>query len=298
MEPTPTPTPPSPDAASPRAAIGRTDCATDTITPGPVIRMQATINDAVEDPAPGDPLPPLWHWLYTLPAATMTDVGPDGHARLGGFLPAVPQERRMWAGGRLTFHDVPLGIGGTITRESEILDVQEKTGAAGAMVFVTVRHAISTARGLAVEEDHDIVYVARPPAFVPPKPRAAPPDPLWREPLPVDPVRLFRFSALTFNGHRIHYDRTYATEVEGFPGLVVHGPLQAMAMMESARRQVPSGRPHTFAYRGVRPLFDTETAAVQGYARADGGLDLMTVNGDGFVCMTATVHWHSADDSR
>jgi 3-methylfumaryl-CoA hydratase len=276
---------------SPRAAIGRTETATDVLTPVPLKLMQATLNDAAVEPAPGDPMPPLWHWIFFLPSATMSNVGADGHPKRGGFLPAVPLERRMWAGGRLTFHDIDPQVGETITRESEILDVQEKSGKAGDMVFVTVRHAISTPRGLAVEEEQDIVYIAMPTAFRPPPPQEAPADPLWAEPFAVDPVRLFRFSALTFNGHRIHYDRPYAMDVEKYPGLVVHGPLQAMALMESARRHAPSGRPRTYSFRGVRPLFDFDTVSMHGYARDDGGHDLMTVNGDGLACMKASISW-------
>ncbi|MBB4287194.1 FAS1-like dehydratase domain-containing protein [Roseospira goensis] len=286
-----TPPPGSPDTEAPRAAIGRTQTTTDQVTAVPVKLLQATLNDAAVTPAAGDPLPPLWHWLYFLPDATMSNVGPDGHPKRGGFLPAIALERRMWAGGRLTFHDDPPRLGDTITRDSEILDVQEKSGKAGDMVFVTVRHLISTPRGLAVEEEQDIVYIAMPTAFRPPPPVEAPADPAWRDPMTVDPVLLFRYSALTFNGHRIHYDRPYAMDVEKYPGLVVHGPLQAMALMEAARRHMPSGRPASYSFRGVRPLFDFDTVAIHAYARADGGHDVMTVNGDGHVCMKATVRW-------
>ncbi|SDE11933.1 FAS1-like dehydratase domain-containing protein [Rhodospira trueperi] len=283
--------PPNAPEDSPRTAIGRYQTAIDLATPVPVKLMQATLNDAAVEPTPGDALPPLWHWLYFLPDAPMSNVGPDGHPKRGGFLPAIPLERRMWAGGRLTFQGDPLRVGDTITRDSEILDVQEKSGKAGDMVFVTVRHRVSTPRGLAVEEEQDIVYIAMPTVFKPPPPQEAPADPAWRDPVAVDPVLLFRYSALTFNGHRIHYDRPYAMETEKYPGLVVHGPLQAMMLMESARRREPTRRVASYAFRGVRPLFDFDPVAVHGYARDDGGHDLMTVNGDGLVCMKATVHW-------
>ncbi|WP_299440075.1 MaoC family dehydratase N-terminal domain-containing protein [uncultured Rhodospira sp.] len=283
-----------PQDESPRAAIGRFQTATDQATPVPAKLLQATLNDAAVDPAHGDPLPPLWHWLYFLPDATMSNVGSDGHPKRGGFLPAVPLERRMWAGGRLTFHDDGLRVGDILTKDSEILDVQEKSGKAGDMVFVTVRHRVSSPRGLSVEEEQDIVYIAMPTTFKPPPPQEAPADPAWRDDLTIDPVRLFRYSALTFNGHRIHYDRRYAMDVEKYPGLVVHGPLQAMLLMESARRHVPSGRVASYSFRGVRPLFDFDTVALHGYGRDDGGHDLMTVNGDGLIGMKATVHWAEA----
>ncbi|MQX35887.1 FAS1-like dehydratase domain-containing protein [Roseospira navarrensis] len=283
--------PPSDDA--PTAAIGRTETTEDRVTAVPVKALQATLNDARVRPAEGDPMPPLWHWLFFLPDAPMSEVGADGHPKRGGFLPAVALERRMWAGGRLTFTEDTPRIGEVIRRESEILDVQEKSGNAGDMVFVTVRHRIHTPRGLAVEEEQDIVYIAMPTAFRPPAPKPAPPDPTWVDPLPVDPVLLFRYSALTFNGHRIHYDRPYAMETEKYPGLVVHGPLQAMALMESARRHVPDRHPATFSFRGMRPLFDFDTVARHGYTREDGGHDLMTVNGEGAIGMTARVSWHA-----
>ncbi len=271
--------------------IGRTQTLTDRVTAAPVKALQATLNDTATTPADGDPLPPLWHWLFFLPDAPMSEVGPDGHPKRGGFLPPVALERRMWAGGRLRFVGAAPRVGEVITRTTEIRDIQRKDGKAGPMVFVTLRHEIATPHGLAVEEEQDIVYIAMPERFVPPPPQPAPETSVWSEPLEVDPVLLFRYSALTFNGHRIHYDRPYAMDVEKYPGLVVHGPLQAMALMESARRNCPSGEVSAYSFRGVRPLFDFDTVSMQGVARADGGHDLATVNGEGHVCMKATVRW-------
>ena len=281
--------PPSDDP--PTAAIGRAETSEDRVTAIPVKALHATLNDRPVAAAEGDPLPPLWHWLFFLPDAPMSEVGADGHPKRGGFLPAVALERRMWAGGRLTFTGEVPRVGDLIRRDSEILDVREKSGTAGDMVFITVRHRIHTPRGLSVEEEQDIVYTAMPEPFRPPPPRPAPPDPDWVEPLAVDPVLLFRFSALTFNGHRIHYDRPYAMETEKYPGLVVHGPLQAMALMEAARRRAPGREPAHFSFRGQRPLFDFDTVARHGYADGDGALDLMTVNGDGAIGMSARVIW-------
>ena len=273
--------------------VGRSQERTDRVYPTPVRALAATL-DAAADPRPGDPLPELWHWLYFLPTVPTAELGPDGHAKRGGFLPPVTLDRRMWAGGRLVFHE-PLRIGDSVRQRSEILKVAEKVGKAGRMVFVTVRHEVGSERGgLAVEEEQDLVYVAMPEVFTPPAPVPAPPDPAWSEPAPVDPVLLFRFSALTFNGHRIHYDLAYATQVEKYPGLVVHGPLQAMLLIEAAKRRHPGRTPQRFAYRGLRPLFHFETVRIVGRPNPDGGHDLFTVTGDGAVAMQASLRWSDA----
>ncbi len=159
------------------------------------------------------------------------------------------------------------------------------------MVFVTVRHETGSERGLAIEEEQDIVYVAMPKAWVAPEPVPPPTDAPWRETVTVDTVLLFRFSALTFNGHRIHYDLPYATEVEKYPGLVVHGPLQAMLLMDLAKRRQPGRRPRQFSFRGVRPLFHYERPELLGRPGAEGGHDLFVSNGVGATTMQAGVHW-------
>ena len=189
------------------AWIGRSEVAEDVVTSGQVRQMAATLGSeglgaeglAADD---GDPLPPLWHWMGWLPQTPMAGLGPDGHPARGGFLPPVPLERRMWAGGRLTFH-APLQIGQPMQRRSTILKVSEKTGATGQMIFVTVGHQINGPAGLAVTEEQDIVYVAMPDRFTPPPPVPAPEGIAWADPVAMDTVRLFRFSALTFNAHRI-----------------------------------------------------------------------------------------------
>lgn len=275
------------------AWVGRTETQTDTLTARQARLMAATLDypaDAAEQVLAGGTVPPLWHWMGFLPDAPMSGLGPDGHPRRGGFLPPVPLERRMWAGGRLRFHSPDAPLDAPLSRHSEILSVTEKQGGAGRLVFVTVRHRLSGPGGLALEEEHDIVYVAIPEVFTPPPPRPAPEAPTWAEDVPIDPVRLFRYSALTFNGHRIHYDMDYTREVEKYPGLVVHGPLQATLLMEAARRQTPARRPARFGFRGVRPLFHFETLRVQGHASPDGA-DLYAVNGDGLVTMQARIDW-------
>ena len=271
--------------------VGRTEEVADTIHPMPVRGFSATLNRP--GPAvPGDLLPELWHWLYFLPTVPQSEIGPDGHPRRGGFLPPVEIDRRMWAGGRLSFH-APLRVGDRVRQRSEILKVAEKEGRAGRMVFVTVRHETSSERGLAVEEEQDIVYVAMPTAWMPPPPVPPPAEVLWREPVVVDTVLLFRFSALTFNGHRIHYDLPYATEVEKYPGLVVHGPLQAMLLMELARRNRPERAPARFEFRGVRPLFHFERPELLGRP-TEGGDELFVGNGAGATTMQASIRWRDA----
>jgi 3-methylfumaryl-CoA hydratase len=168
--------------------------------------------------------------------ARHSEIGPDGHPKRGGFLPPVPLPRRMWAGSRLTFVQ-PVRVGDALTRESRILDVSGKEGRTGHLVFVTVRHDYSLASGLAITEEHDIVYRDNPqPGQPAPKPTPAPTDSQFSREIVPDPVLLFRYSALTFNGHRIHYDRSYVTEVEGYPGLIVHGPLIATLLLDLLRR--------------------------------------------------------------
>ena len=199
----------------------------------------------------------------------------------------------MWAGGRLTFH-APLRIGQPMRRRSEILKVSEKTGSAGRMVFVTVGHQIHGPDGLAVAEEQDIVYVAMPTTFAPPPPIAAPAGGAWVETPEIESVRLFRFSALTFNAHRIHFDLTYAVEVEKYPGLIVHGPLQAMLLMEAARRHGAGADPASFRFRGVRPLFHFNKLRLIGQDKINDTQALCTATEEGVICMQAELSWKGA----
>ena len=273
--------------------IGRTEVASDRVSQTPARALAATFDRTdLSALGPGDELQPIWIWLYFLPLAPSLGIGPDGHPHRGGFLPPVDLARRMWAGSRCRFH-APIRIGDPVERTSTIAKVAEKTGAAGAMVFVTVHHAVTREGLLLMEEEQDLVFLAIPERFSPPAPTALPPCD-WSEPAAVDPVRLFRFSAMTFNAHRIHYDRTYATEVERYPGLVVHGPLQAALLFDAACRHAPEQTPAAFTFRGLRPLFDFDAVSVNGRRRGDEGLDLFTANGDGAVGMQATLDWRPA----
>jgi 3-methylfumaryl-CoA hydratase len=219
---------------------------------------------------PGASLPPLWHWAYFWTAAPQSELGPDGHPQRGGFLPPVPLPRRMWAGGRLTFTR-PLTVDAEATRTSRVMSVATKNGTTGPLVFVTVRHELAQDGNLCVTEEHDIVYRDLPaPGAAAPAPKMAPPDAAWSRTITPDPVLLFRYSALTFNGHRIHYDRSYVTEVEGYPGLIVHGPLIATLLADLLQRNMPDARMASFSFRAVGSLFDIEPFTVCGTPDPDG----------------------------
>jgi 3-methylfumaryl-CoA hydratase len=243
-----------------REWIGRTETAHDEATPTPAALLSATLDGEDPEPRLGDPLPPLWHWLYFLPRHRQSELAPDGHAQRGGFLPPVSLPRRMWAGGRFQFHR-PLCIGERITRVSRIADVTHKQGHTGDLIFILVRHEISDAAGLAVVEEQDIVYRGHSGSALPPP---APPSALWSRTLRPDDVLLFRYSSLTFNAHRIHYDRRYAVETEGYPGLVVHGPLIATLLLDLLRRNLPQSNVSRFSFRAVSPLFDTAPFTICG----------------------------------
>ncbi len=234
--------------------IGKTEVRSDIVTAGQVVALSATLDREDPPPQPGDPLPPLWHWLFFLDRHRASELGPDGHARRGGLLPPVPLPRRMWAGSRFEFHH-PLRVGDQMTRETRVIDIKEKSGRSGPLVFVLVRHEISNAAGLAIAEEHDIVYREHGSGG---QAQPAPKDAAWERTIQADDVLLFRYSALTFNAHRIHYDRRYATEVEGYPGLVVHGPLIATLLMDLLRRHDASANVTRFSFRAVSPLFHNE----------------------------------------
>ena len=227
--------------------------------------MRATVAESLPPLGEGDPLPLLWHWLYFWEVAPLSALGYDGHPAKGAFLPPVPLPRRMWAGSRLIFH-APLPIGARATKRSRIEKIEEKEGRSGKLAFVTVSHRIEVDGTTCIEEEHDIVYRAPPaPGEVPRAGQPAPVDAERRRVVEPSPVQLFRYSALTFNGHRIHYDRRFCIESEGYPGLVVHGPLLATLMVALAAE---GGRKIArFAFRALAPVFDTAPFSVN--ARGD-----------------------------
>ena len=251
---------------------GRTERRTDLLSAAPLAALAATLDRDEPMPAPGAPLPPLWHWLYFTPVARQSEIGADGHPKRGGFLPPVPLPRRMWAGGRLEFLQ-PLLVGDALTRDSRIVKVDSKSGRSGELVFVTLRHEYSTSRGVALTEEHDIVYRSAPAPGAPaPTPQAAPDDAGFSRGITPDPVLLFRYSALTFNGHRIHYDRPYVTQVEGYPGLIVHGPLIATLLVDLLRREMPQALLRKFTFTAIRPIFDIHSFSVCGRIEGAGSV--------------------------
>jgi len=267
--------------------IGLSESREDQLTATPVAALSATLDREDPAPVPGTALPPLWHWLYFTPLTRHSEIGEDGHAKRGGFLPPVPLPRRMWAGGRLDFLQ-PFRVGEAVTRTSTIQDVTVKHGRTGALVFVCVRHEFSNAQGLALREEHDIVYRDAPQPGAPvPEPTPAPRDEQFSREIVPDPVLLFRYSALTFNGHRIHYDRSYVTGVEGYPGLIVHGPLIATLLLDLLRRELPDAQVKRFSFKAVRPTFDIHPFTVCG-KREGRTVTLWGRDHEGWLSMQAT----------
>ncbi len=272
-----------------RQWIGRSQEVSDIVTAQLVKGLRATLFLPIGEPKKGDAAPFTVHWCLAPPVAPASELGPDGHPSRGGFLPPVPLPRRMWAGGELEFLDV-LRVGDEVTRSSRIKDVSLKTGSTGQLCFVAVDHEIKTPRGIAIRERHDVVYrdLTTSQAATA-KPAAAAPAAQHRESHFADPVLLFRYSALTFNGHRIHYDRDYVTKFEGYPGLIFHGPMQAALLVEFAAKL--RGRvPKKFVYRGVQPLFEGSEFSVNASETAD-GLELWTANTQSAPTMRGTAAW-------
>jgi 3-methylfumaryl-CoA hydratase len=272
------------------AWAGRSEELVDVLEPARCNALRAALGEAAGDTAPlvaGTELPLLHHWLYFWNVQSPAGLGVDGHPAKGGFLPPVSLPRRMWAGGRLWF-SAPLVLGDTVTRTSTILKVEAKSGRSGNLVFVTVEHKLVGGQGLAITEEQDIVYrePAAPGSIAGPASPGEVPAAAWRRELVPDPVLLFRYSALTMNGHRIHYDRPYAMNEEAYPALVVHGPLQATLLADLAARNVP-GRIAAFEFRGMSPAFDGAALYICGEA-GENGASLWTQQG-ATKTMTATV---------
>lgn len=239
---------------TPEATVGTVERRSDVIAADRV-RALASALDLEEIPGGGDVLPPAWHWLFFNPFARRRELGRDGHPKRPASLPGEEMSRRMWAGGRLAYHR-PVPVGAPAERESEIIDVASKQGRSGALVFVTIRHRVFCGGTLCIEEEQDIVYrEPSPPGQTSAEPRAAPAEAKWSEPFAPDPVLLFRYSALTANGHRIHYDQNYARTEEDYPDLVVHGPLIATLLHGLATRCRADATLRRFEFRAVAPLF-------------------------------------------
>lgn len=271
--------------------IGKSQRSVDMIDVGQAQRMQSTLD---RDPilSDGDALPPLWHWIYFLEPSRMSILGRDGHPKLGNFIPPVDLPRRMWAGGRFEFQ-APVRLGENITKTSTIKDVSLKHGRTGALCFVTVRHELHDLDGdFRLAEEHDIVYREDPkPGATPPPPPNPPKDAQWSRTIRPSPVMLFRYSALTFNGHRIHYDRDYSRDIEGYKGLVFHGPLTATLLADLAIGQRTETALTGFSFRATAPLLDTVPFTIYGKSGENGNketLKLWAETPEGGLAMEAS----------
>jgi 3-methylfumaryl-CoA hydratase len=278
------------DQAELQQYVGRKQTEEDLATAYPVRALAATLGRDEPPPEAGSPVPPGWHGLYFLATAPRDALGRDGLPDETGIMPPLPFPRRMFAGQRMTFHQ-PIRVGDRITKESELTDLTLKDGSTGKLVFATLTIRISGSDGLCLEEEYDRVFredVAE--GAKNPAPRREPPpdDCPWKVVVEPDPVMLFRYSALTFNPHRIHYDRPYAMEVEGYPGLVVHGPLSLTLLADFARDNNPGKRMTGFHMRARAPLFDTAPFELVGRPSDDGSTcELWAVTPEGTVAMSA-----------
>jgi 3-methylfumaryl-CoA hydratase len=279
-----------------RQWIGREQTQHDILTPRALASYEAILDPARNFPQRSSAVPVTIHWCLAPPLVPMSGIGADGHPARGGFLPPVPLPRRMWASSEIEFA-ASFQTGDTVACASRIADVELKEGKTGPLCFVTVEHEISTPRGVAVRERQHIVYREMPagPAKAPTAPPRTDTSPCAEHSirLMADPVLLFRFSAVTFNPHRIHYDRPYATKVEHYDGLVVQGPLQAGLLAEFAADIACGNPPARFSFRGLSPLFDGAEFSLN--ARRTGqGLDLWVENAAGVATMTAQASWQEA----
>ncbi|NNC40437.1 MAG: acyl-CoA dehydrogenase [Acidimicrobiia bacterium] len=272
--------------------IGRTEIVEDLVTAWPIDALRATF-DLPDPPARvGDAVPPMWHWLFFLSTTDQSQLGPDGHAQRGGFLPPVDLPRRMFAGGRTEFL-TPLRIGQVARRTGTVVGIEEKEGRSGPLVFVTARFEVSTDDGPAIVEEQDLVYREAASGRQHPAPGNDPiPGATWEQTIAPDSTMLFRFSALTFNGHRIHYDHPYVTDVEGYPGLIVHGPMTALWLLGLG--QSNDQRPVTmFSFRGRSPLFCNGPISLRGGPTDDSSASMSAWSSDHRLAMTAEVTFGS-----
>lgn len=267
--------------------IGRNETVREIVGPTPYAALAATLDRDATPPAAGTPLPALWHWVYTVPIHRRSELAADGHQQRGEFVPPIELPRRMWAAGQFEFH-APIPIGATLERRSTIDNVTEKSGRSGALVFVRVRHELRANGALALTEFQDIAYreAAKPGAAAAAQaaPTAAGFEKIW---VP-DDVLLFRYSALTFNAHRIHFDRHYVTAEEGYPGLLVHGPLIATLLTDLLREHRPDARVASFEFRAIRPLFDLHAFRVRGIETAPKRFRLWAQDHEGALTMDAS----------
>ncbi|MBL4719746.1 MAG: MaoC family dehydratase N-terminal domain-containing protein [Alphaproteobacteria bacterium] len=274
-----------------KAWVGKTEIFEERVSAGRVQGLAALL-DKPDIPRDGDLMRPMDHWCFFKPRVRQSEIGPDGHPKRGDFMPPVPLPRRVFGGFRAVYHQ-PLRLGEMARKEAKIIAVAIKQGRDGPLVICTVSNRFSGENGLAIEEEHDFIYRGDPPAKTTKtpetKPSAAPPPAFdYSQVITPDPVMLFRYSACTFNGHRIHYDYKYVTEVEGYPGLIVHGPLIATFLMELAMGNNPDKTPTGYTFQARAPLFGHETFTVAGKTIGD-GCETWSLRPDGQVSATGVV---------
>lgn len=270
-----------------RLWVGKSQNISDVIDLATCQRMEAML-DRMPALGEGDDLPPLWHWLYFHQPAMQNTLGRDGHAEKGGFLPPAPLPRRMWAGGRFEFI-APIPVGANAQKQSTIKSVEMKTGRSGNLCFVTVVHQLTCDGVISSNEEHDIVFRDDPkPGDQPSQPPTADSNPDWTRTITPTPELLFRYSALVFNSHKIHYDRDYCRDVEGYPGLVFHGPLTATLLLDLAIANAGGQTVKNFEFRATGPLFDVTPFELRGWDRGK-MIELQAVNSEGGQAMKATV---------
>ena len=272
--------------------VGNTKTYCDVISAAPVAALSASLDYLSPVAGVGDALPPGWHWLYFQEAVAASNLAVDGHARRGGFMPPIPLSRRMWAGGRLRFFS-PISIGDEARRVTTIASIAHKVGRSGELIFVTLRHQIFCQGTLAVEEEQDLVY--RDYGAAAGVLMSAPAEAQWSREICPDSVLLFRYSALTFNSHRIHFDQRYARQVEGYASLVVHAPLTATLLLDLLRRELPGTAIAEFEFRAIRPLLEGAPLFLQG-RRDDQKASLWVLDDSGALAMQATATLIKAED--
>lgn len=273
--------------------IDNTEKAEEELELWPVTAMMAALDVPAEHwPQRGDTLPPTAHWNYFVPRVPQSKIGTDGHPQRGDFLPPIPLPRRMWAGSRINYYE-PLIIGEKVTKTSTVQDIKVKEGKSGSLAFVTVKHAYSNTEGVALEEEQDLVYRDNPPAATGvPERKPAPEDAIWSRKIHPDTPLLFRYSAVTFNAHKIHYDYPYATEVEGYPALIVHGQLIATFLLDNWQRNNPNDTVTQFSFKAMSPLFCGETFKAEGKpTESENEGELWACTTSGGLTMQANVAW-------
>jgi 3-methylfumaryl-CoA hydratase len=268
--------------------IGRTETVRQVAERWPILGLCAVL-DKREAPSPGEPIPLAAHWTYFGPMIPQSQIGSDGHPQRKGFLPPVVQPRRMWAASDITFSG-EIRIGDLVTKTARIADISEKEGKTGSLIFVNVDNRYHVEDREVLSETQTLVYRDHPsPGEASPPVKAAPTDAAWSHRIDPDPTLLFRYSAVTFNAHRIHYDEPYATGEEGYPGIVVHGQLTATLLLDQFRMRFPDRPVRSFNFRAVKPLFSGQPFFLEGMEKGDGAYSLWARDEAGALSLIATL---------